>query len=1003
VSQSNRSVQYPRVARVGLVMIGLLAIFTALISWRDYRGDARISGNRLANLAATESTSLERYIQARFQILGALASGSNFRDGDADAIDRDLAAVNAVERGFDGGMLWTDTSGIIQASSQGDDGGRGMDVSDRQYVKDLLATGEPSVQAVIGRLNALPVVVLAIPTHDRSGEINGILLGIFRQQALAAQLTGFTGGTEDVVVIDDVANIVVGGRAGTLDRINPASPYGVIRYRQRGVLSSGVGLTGRRDQVIGFAIVPSLDWIVAVSDDRGAVLRPARRSFAQKLAILAGVVTLALAAMAWELRRARRMRTVADERRLASSRQRIAASRFMVANNPATVARTVCHAVEDELALPWCAIVSAMPDAPTRVLATSGDVPAWVDRVEIDLSEIPAIVRGEAARLTPIHPDGAGDDVEVRAARIGIGSTSGTRVLLAPYGSDLDEGQRASVSGILESATQAFDRAYLMERDRRAQERANLLTRVTSEVNDVDGVAARTRRLVEMVVPEWADAAVVLSVTEPFRTVAARHRVPGRLSDVIAKAEDALAEMVSQHEIRPRRRARRATARSLVEALAADRAVLVEGQSATVIAVPLHPGDETEAVLLLWRETGRPPFDADNLEFAELLADRAAIAIARARRFAHERQVALELQRSLLPESESEFSDRVRVATRYLPGTRDLNVGGDWFDASERRDGRLALVVGDVVGHGLQSAAAMGRLASALRALAISEDSPEATLDALEDFASRTSGAMLATVAFLVLDAGTGELEYCVAGHPPPLVVHPDGSTEFLWEGRRTPLGVSLPGEDDGLGRTVLNEGDTVILYSDGVVERRGELIDTSLERLARTARANRDLGPESMVDAVLDEMLGAVTQSDDAAMLVARIDHLGRRLRFSFQPTPGALVSARRRVNGWLADTAPADTVAIRLAVGAALSNLTGCGGDDDGMLITVELAQDRDGEITARVGRRGGDVTGAFDEDGHAVEIIRGLMTDVRIERQDEQVDVDMRSPVAGATPVS
>ncbi len=975
-----------------MAMIGVLAILTTLFAWRDYRRDADRSGDRLAALAATESRNLERYIQARFQILGAVATSPSFRNARGETIAADLVEVDPQERGFDGGMMWVDASGIVRATTSRS-GGFGLDLTDRQYVKDVLSTGEPAVQAVIGRLDEQPVVVLAVPTRGGAGRVNGALLGVFSQQAIGAQLTGLTDGTEEVVVIDDVANIVVGGRTGALDRIDPGSPYGVIRYRQNGVLSSAVGLTGGRDRVIGFSLVPTLDWIVAVSDDRGAVLRPARRAFAQKLAIVIGVVALAVAAMTWELRRARRMRQLADDRRLASSRQRIAASRFIVADNPGTVARTVCHAVEDELGIPWCAIVSAMPDAPTRLLATSGDVPGWVDHVQVDLGELPQAPRGEAARLLPITPIGAGPDApQVRATRIGSDSASGTRVLIAPYDRDLDEGQRASVSGILESATQAFDRAYLMDRDRRARERTNLLTRLSSEINDVDGVAARTRRLVEVVVPEWADAAVVQSVVEPYETIAARHRVPGRLPAIIAEAQDGVRAVVAREEHRSRRVGRAAS--DLPEALQAARATLVSDERGTTIIAPLRQRDVVETVLILRREAGRPPFDEDNLEYAELIADRGAVGIDRARRSAHERQVAMELQRSLLPESASEFSDRVRVATRYLPGARELNVGGDWFDASERRDGRLVLVVGDVVGHGLPSAAAMGRLASALRALAISEQSPETTLDALEEFASRTRGATLATVAILVLDAETGDLEYCVAGHPPPLVVHRDGSTDYLWEGRRTPLGVSVPGHDaGGVGRARLSEGDTIVLYSDGVVERRGELIDTSLERLARTARANRDLGPDSMVDAVLGEMLGAVTQSDDAAMLIARIDHVGRRVRFSQPATADGVTKARERIDAWTGEVLPhEDAEAVRLAAAAALSDLAACDGGDDDHL-DVELARDRDGAFGVRIARRGTHVAGGPAEDGPALETIRGVMADVRVERREDRVEIDMR----------
>jgi serine phosphatase RsbU (regulator of sigma subunit) len=162
------------------------------------------------------------------------------------------------------------------------------------------------------------------------------------------------------------------------------------------------------------------------------------------------------------------------------------------------------------------------------------------------------------------------------------------------------------------------------------------------------------------------------------------------------------------------------------------------------------------------------------------------------------------------------------VAARYEAGSDGLEVGGDWYDSFGLPGGRIGLAVGDVVGTGLEAAAAMGRIRTALVALATQADGPAALIAQLDDFVSGPNGSEFATACFATLDPATGELRYASAAHPPPLLVHPDGETRWLDGGRSLPLG---GGRRPNRTETSIHvePGSLLVFYSDGLVERRGE------------------------------------------------------------------------------------------------------------------------------------------------------------------------------------
>ena len=258
------------------------------------------------------------------------------------------------------------------------------------------------------------------------------------------------------------------------------------------------------------------------------------------------------------------------------------------------------------------------------------------------------------------------------------------------------------------------------------------------------------------------------------------------------------------------------------------------------LLVPLVAARRTNALLLAsWRHSQR--LSRDDRSLVEVLVAQAAQALDRARHFESEQTIAETLQRSVLPVSLPRV-DGVQLAARYLPGTAHLDVGGDWFDAVTLPDGKLALVVGDVVGKGVQAAASMAQLRNAIRAFSVEPLKPSSALARLNRLAETALDTSFATVAYLVLDPETGVCRAASAGHPPPLVAFPDGRVEFLERARGLPLGTGI--DSKYRQQTIeLPAGAIVVLYTDGLVERRGRSIDDGPRRTARRGRGGLD-GP---------------------------------------------------------------------------------------------------------------------------------------------------------------
>ena len=289
---------------------------------------------------------------------------------------------------------------------------------------------------------------------------------------------------------------------------------------------------------------------------------------------------------------------------------------------------------------------------------------------------------------------------------------------------------------------------------------------------------------------------------------------------------------------------------------------LHEAGAHSYLALPLVARGKVLGTLSLYRTVNERPFDDRDQVLASELAARAAICIDNARLYGRERGTALTLQRSLLPSTPAE-REGLDIAARYRPALSE--VGGDWYDVLPLGPGRTGLVVGDVMGKGVQAAAIMGQLSTATRALARLDLPPAELLRHLDDIAG-SLGDAIATCVYAVCDLRRGTCELSSAGHLPPVLATAHGSAELVEGPGGVPLGVG--GVDFGTVEVQLAPGSLLALYTDGLVENRGEPIDTGLDTLTRLLR---NAGPS--LQRASDSLLRALSPEpdDDVALLLVR------------------------------------------------------------------------------------------------------------------------------------
>jgi PAS domain S-box-containing protein len=392
-------------------------------------------------------------------------------------------------------------------------------------------------------------------------------------------------------------------------------------------------------------------------------------------------------------------------------------------------------------------------------------------------------------------------------------------------------------------------------------------------------------------------------------------------------------------------------------------------------------------------------FSEDDVDLLQLAADRAALAIERVRFFERQHGIAEELQRSLLPES-LPVVPGLTMAARYFAGGAGTRVGGDWYDTVALPGGRVALVIGDVAGRGVAAASMMGQLRSALRAYALDGASPASALDRLNRFLLSLAWDSMATALVLVLEPATGRMTYANAGHPPPIVLGADGTTRSLTDSLSVPLGaLDVPGYREATAS--LEPGATLVLYTDGLVEQRDQLIDAGIERLEQALVASGGTSPEAACDRIVRDTIGDDGGNDDVTLVVVQAEmSLGERLQLELVGDPAALTSFRQALRRWLSEVGAEDqeihdiTMATNEACQNAIEHAYGLSLEP----FDVELSRDN-GSVVIAVRDRGGWRDSVSEDRGRGLPLMRALMDDVAVEQRPTGSTVTLRRALGAA----
>jgi serine phosphatase RsbU (regulator of sigma subunit)/anti-sigma regulatory factor (Ser/Thr protein kinase) len=408
----------------------------------------------------------------------------------------------------------------------------------------------------------------------------------------------------------------------------------------------------------------------------------------------------------------------------------------------------------------------------------------------------------------------------------------------------------------------------------------------------------------------------------------------------------------------------------------------------SLLGVPLVVEGEVIGVLHVGSLTQRE-FNERDVELLQVVADRVALSIERSRLMV-QGQIAETLQRSLLPRTLPRVPG-LRMAARYMPAADESAVGGDWYDVIELRQHRIGFVIGDVAGHGMAAATFMGQLRSAIRAYALDTEAPAEVITKLAEFSDRMHSRM-ATVIYATLNLNTWEVRFARAGHPYPLLLRADGTTKFLAERGGPPLG-TVGGhiyEEEALS---LAAGESLVLYTDGLIERRGHKLAEGEARLTEVATSAPD-EPELKCQAITSELTEDISIADDIAVLVVQTVGLHDLLEVEVPAEPVQLATARHLIRRWLEanDGTDDDCAAFAIAVSEACANsVEHAYGPGDA---TIELrAALVDGTATVSVRDHGQWREARGGNRGRGIPIMREFMDDVSIDSSERGTTVDLQ----------
>ncbi|AEV82267.1 phosphatase [Actinoplanes sp. SE50] len=529
----------------------------------------------------------------------------------------------------------------------------------------------------------------------------------------------------------------------------------------------------------------------------------------------------------------------------------------------------------------------------------------------------------------------------------------------------LSDGELRVIRLLGQQAGQALDRARLYDDARRREERADFLAVTTRALDEEHRLMQRSRRLVERVVPAIADWATVRLHVGPV----------GLREDAGGPAPDEA----------------RLGARILEATRSVKPIFATEGDPLDCAVLPLTARGRVLGTLALRMAETRHAPETDQAFLIDL-ADRAGLALENARLYEQERAVARTLQRSLLAADVPSGDPRFALETHYRAAGHDLEVGGDWFDAFLITPHKLAVVVGDVVGRGLEAASTMGQLRSAIRALATAENGPARLLEGLDRFCQRVETARMATVVYGEIDLDACELVYACAGHLPPLLHQPAGPAEFLLQARSGPIGTRAGDRRRTETRIRLAPGSRLLLYTDGLIERRDRPIDHGFEVLNREFSRLRGAPMKGLTMALTDTLAGR-EHGDDVCLLCLTLG-VEERLERTLGADPLQISLLRSDLRSWLASHGVDREClnAVLLACSEAVGNAIEHGYRDD-PFGTVEVSVTiTDDAVEIRVADRG-TWRGPGHSRGRGLQLIEECMDEMLFDQGEGGTTVTMR----------
>ena len=547
-------------------------------------------------------------------------------------------------------------------------------------------------------------------------------------------------------------------------------------------------------------------------------------------------------------------------------------------------------------------------------------------------------------------------------------------------------------------------RMYHKEREAvEAAESAAARIALLSEASRVLGSSLDTdetlQNVANLAVPTLADLCVIdLQDTDgQIRRVAASG-APG-LESVAQEVKDALPlELPADHPV-----ARVAQGEGtqyiehvspeMIRTLSDDEGFLMRAERMNVLSAVMVPvtGRATTLGVMSLATTpisGRT-FPPQDIPLAEELARRAGVAIENATLYAQQRGVAEELQHALLPHDLPSIPG-FEVTARYQPGGPGERVGGDWYDLFEIPSGELAVVMGDVVGHGIPAASLMAQLRNALRAYVWDGRAPSEVLARLNQLLYGLEKEGMATASLCLLDPIASTLRVANAGHPPFLRLPEGGDPRFVGEGLGPPLG-AVPFASFREEVLQLEPQDTLVLYTDGLVEDRASSLDIGLERM-RAAASDAEADIDMLCDGILKACLGDRVAEDDVAVMVIRAQRMGAKLQLHLPAEPRVLSSLRQTLRRWMREHHVPDKVMqdVLVATGEACNNAIEHGAAPLGGWFEVEA--EIDGDLNVVVRSTGDWRAPREDGGGRGLPVMEALMDHVDVDHSGQGIVVRM-----------